>query len=199
MFYTVTEPAQAAHKVQRSEFIAFLFPIKTPEEARELIGDHDKKYADATHNCFAYIIGEDRQTQYYSDAGEPGGTAGKPILNALLRAELTNVLAIVTRYYGGVKLGVRGLIDAYGDTVRDAIASAKLEEFVQLCSLQIECDYSSLELIRHRAAEWKLRMGESSYAELASMQVSLPLELKDAFCQFLDGLKIQKHLDYIEL
>ncbi|MDZ4182239.1 MAG: YigZ family protein, partial [Candidatus Cloacimonadaceae bacterium] len=111
--FTVSEISYTAQKIQRSEFIAWLYPAQNVDQARELIAAHNKAHADATHNCYAYVIGFDRETQYYSDAGEPSGTAGKPMLNALLSASMTNVLAIVTRHFGGIKLGVRGLIEAY--------------------------------------------------------------------------------------
>ena len=199
MIYTISNPASARIKILRSEFVCFLFPVDSVELARDIISAHDKNYASATHNCYAYVIGNNRQIQYYSDAGEPGGTAGKPMLNALLRAELTNVLAIVSRYYGGVKLGVRGLIEAYGEAVTTAIKEARLEEFVELVSLKIGCDYSTMELIRHRANEWKLRLGESEYGAEAELKLSLPKENWDDFRQFLESLSPQKHLTYLEI
>lgn len=199
MFYTIPYPANARIKILRSEFICFLFQVDAVELAREIISAHDKNYASATHNCYAYVIGNNRQIQYYSDAGEPGGTAGKPMLNALLRADLTNVLAIVSRYYGGVKLGVRGLIEAYGESVNAALKEAKLEEFVELVNLKISCDYRTMELIRHRASEWKLRLGESEYGVETVFQISLPQSNWKDFHLFLESLSAKNDLSYFKI
>jgi len=199
VIYTISDPSSTRIKILRSEFVCYLFPVDSVEQAREIISAHDKNYASATHNCYAYVIGPGRQAQYYSDAGEPGGTAGKPMLNALMRAELTNVLAIVSRYYGGVKLGVRGLIEAYGEAVNTAVKEAKTQEFVELVHLKISCDYSSMELIRHRTPEWKLRLGESEYGVETVFQISLPQSNWKDFRQFLESLSAKNDLTYIEI
>jgi len=193
---TIKEAVQAQQKILRSEFLGFLYPVKDTEEARSVISEHQKLYANATHNCFAYIIGDRQQTQYYSDAGEPSGTAGKPMLSALLRAELTNVLAIVTRYYGGVKLGAKGLIEAYEGSVAQAISIAELISYVELTELLIKCDYAGYDLIRGKSAEWQAEIKETSFSERVEMVVSLPRELLTEFRVFLDGLKIYRQLDY---
>jgi uncharacterized YigZ family protein len=157
---TLSESVTASVKIQHSEFIATLYPVDDVASIKELIARHNNNYKDATHNCYAYIIGKKQETKYYSDQGEPSGTAGKPILNMLLKHEMNNVLAMVTRYYGGVKLGVRGLIDAYSEAVKLAIAKAELVDYIPTRKLSVLCDYSTLDLLKHNLhqidAKWEV-------------------------------------------
>jgi len=146
---TIVDSVSTEIKIQRSRFLAFLYPADAPESVKTLLSTHQQRYADATHNCFAYVLGISGEIKYYSDAGEPSGTAGKPILNTLLRNDLTNVLAIVTRYYGGIKLGVKGLIDAYSDSVQLAIELSALRVYIATSSFEICCDYGSFDMLKH--------------------------------------------------
>lgn len=196
MIRTIKAKVSAQQKILRSEFVGYLYPTADVETARAVISEHQKAFANATHNCYAYIIGAEQQTQYYSDAGEPSGTAGKPMLNALLRAELTNVTAIVTRYYGGVKLGVKGLIEAYESSVQHAIESAELCEYIEYAELLIFCDYAGYELLKSRAGEWRLVEAEVIYTEKVELRVSLPRELLTDFRVHLDGLKQYRQIEY---
>src|SRR5687768_10618077 len=111
-FFIIDRDFEAEVKIKNSVFICHLRPAQTVEEAKAFISEISGQYKDATHNCWAYITGKNGDIFHSSDAGEPAGTAGKPILNTLNKYRLTNISAVVTRYYGGVKLGVRGLIDA---------------------------------------------------------------------------------------
>lgn len=111
-------------KEKRSLFIASVGITRSEEEAKEFIREINRKFKDATHNCWAYRVGVERIVEYYSDAGEPSGTAGKPILGAIQHAGVTNATVVVTRYFGGIKLGVRGLIDAYGRSATLALEEA---------------------------------------------------------------------------
>jgi uncharacterized YigZ family protein len=196
MPYTIKAPAKASIKIQRSEFIAFLFPVEDAESVQSILHQHGQDYSDATHNCYAYILGFDSKTQHYSDAGEPGGTAGKPILNSLLRNELTGVLAIVTRYYGGIKLGVKGLIDAYTTATTMAVESAKLTVYQEYCHYQIETEYSYLDTIRHQVSSLGGEEVEAGYGERAILIVKIPIPASAAFSEFLDGYKGPGRLEY---
>lgn len=113
-----------------SKFYGYLYPIKDEEEAQQHLSDLHIKYPDATHICYAYIIGVDRDYQRFSDDGEPTNSAGRPILNHLLSSGLNYLLCAVVRYYGGKKLGVPGLIEAYGTACRDCLEAAEIEECV---------------------------------------------------------------------
>jgi uncharacterized YigZ family protein len=109
---------------RRSSFIASLSVAKSEEAAKDFIRSVSREHAQANHNCWAYRVGSPEPTEYFSDAGEPSGTAGKPILGAIQRAGLTNTVIVVTRYFGGIKLGVRGLIEAYGNCASLAVQKA---------------------------------------------------------------------------
>jgi uncharacterized YigZ family protein len=111
-------------RIRKSVFIGHVRICGNEETAREKLKAISAVHKQATHNCWAYRVGIDRVQEYYSDDGEPGGTAGKPIMGALLRNGVTNCLLVVTRYYGGVKLGVRGLIEAYGNTAQESLNAA---------------------------------------------------------------------------
>lgn len=134
--------SQYEQKIKRSVFIAEVHPCHNEQEARSILADVVSRYRDATHNCRAYILSDG--TEYSSDDGEPSGTAGRPILNAIKHSGLVNVIVIVTRYYGGVKLGVRGLIDAYGDTAMNALELCGSAERVATSSIRVAMSYNSV-------------------------------------------------------
>ena len=116
------------YKEKGSKFIAEAFTVMSEDEAKAAIAEIKKKYFDARHHCYAYMIGPDKKTFRSSDDGEPSGTAGKPILNQILSKDVTNVCVVVTRYFGGIKLGTSGLINAYKTAARDALDNAQIVE-----------------------------------------------------------------------
>lgn len=195
-YQTITESSQFQQKIRRSSFHCFLFPIASVEEARILISSHNKEYANATHNCFAYVCGFDQEIQYYSDAGEPHGTAGKPILNSLLRAEMTNVLAIVTRHYGGVKLGVKGLIDAYGGTVEKTLELAKKVLAQARCRFVVSLEYAWVDQLTNLVNSLQGSILESNWSERADLTLLIPETEAGRLQEFLDGLRRESRLDY---
>ncbi len=196
MPYELVAPFTYQEKIQRSDFICFLYPITSSEEMKEALSKHQKEYATATHNCYAYVMGENQSTRYYSDAGEPGGTAGKPILNALLRGEMTNTLAVVTRYYGGIKLGVKGLIEAYGGVTSQTVQLAEKRLYREFTGLELTCDYPCLELVQRYAQTHEISLGEAQYALEVKLALQCPTEYLENFRQFLDGLSRQHALAY---
>ncbi|ONN26616.1 hypothetical protein XJ44_06980 [Thermosipho affectus] len=129
--------------IKRSIFIATISHADDSEEAREFIREISRSYNDATHNCPAYRVIEHEQiVEFSSDNGEPSGTAGRPILGVLRKFDLLNVVVVVTRYFGGVKLGVRGLIDAYSSVVEKALAEIKIVKMVPIKVYRIKVDYN---------------------------------------------------------
>jgi uncharacterized YigZ family protein len=123
----IIEPAgnvRAELKERRSRFIASLAVARSEEAAKDFIRSVGQEHSQANHNCWAYRVGSQKPTEYFSDAGEPAGTAGKPILGAIQRVGLSNTVIVVTRYFGGIKLGVRGLIEAYGKSASLAVRKA---------------------------------------------------------------------------
>lgn len=125
-FLTIASPSQGTYTEKRSKFLAFAFPVSTVEEIKALIEEYQKKYYDARHACYAYMLGHERLVFRANDNGEPSGTAGKPILGQINSNELTDILIIVVRYFGGVKLGTSGLIQAYKAAAAEAIAAATI-------------------------------------------------------------------------
>lgn len=128
--------------IQRSRFIAYVMGVSTEQEAQDFIKDKKKKHWDATHNCSAYLIGDNDEIQKANDDGEPSGTAGVPILEVIKKRKLKNVVIVVTRYFGGVKLGAGGLIRAYGSSASEGLNNSKVIEKRLLQSIFIKTDYS---------------------------------------------------------
>lgn len=140
-YKSVKQGSEAEYTVNRSRFIGRCFPVDSEEAALCLLGDIRKKHWDATHNCFAYRIGENAAARF-SDDGEPGGTAGKPIMDVLTGRGLTNVLCVVTRYFGGILLGAGGLVRAYSKSAADAVTKAGVVSYLPGTVLDIPMDYS---------------------------------------------------------
>ena len=125
-FRTILSPSEAVFTEKRSRFLAFAYPIADVSEAKEKIAELGKKYFDARHVCWAYMLGPDRTEFRANDNGEPSGTAGKPILGQINSFELTNILIAVVRYFGGIKLGTSGLIVAYRQAAKEALENAEI-------------------------------------------------------------------------
>lgn len=140
-YKSVKQCSEAEYTVNRSRFIGRCFPVESEEAALCLLGDIRKKHWDATHNCFAYRIGDNAAARF-SDDGEPGGTAGKPIMDVLTGRGLTNVLCVVTRYFGGILLGAGGLVRAYSKSAADAVTKAGVVSYLPGTVLDIPMDYS---------------------------------------------------------
>lgn len=127
-YKTITNTSEGYYTEKRSKFLAFAHHVESVDEVKEIIKQYRKKYYDARHVCYAYMLGSDRLEFRANDDGEPSSTAGKPILGQINSQELTNILIIVVRYYGGVNLGTSGLIVAYREAAADAIAHSEIEE-----------------------------------------------------------------------
>lgn len=127
-YKTIADVSEGLYTEKRSKFIAVALPVKTVEEIKEHLEVYQKKYYDARHVCYAYMLGHERKDFRANDNGEPSGTAGKPILGQINSNELTDILVIVVRYFGGIKLGTSGLIVAYKAAAAEAIAAATILE-----------------------------------------------------------------------
>lgn len=125
-YQTIAHPGKAEYSEKRSKFLAFAFPVTTADEVKELVQQYEKEYYDARHVCYAYMIGAERIVFRAVDNGEPSGTAGRPILGQINSAELSDILIIVVRYFGGVKLGTSGLINAYKIAAAEAIQNCEI-------------------------------------------------------------------------
>ncbi len=127
-YLTISAPQQGLYKEKGSKFLAFAFPVESIDEVSTLLAEHRKEYYDARHVCYAYMLGADRLLFRANDDGEPSGTAGRPILGQINSFNLTNILIIVVRYFGGILLGTGGLIQAYKQAAADAITNADIVE-----------------------------------------------------------------------
>ena len=141
-FTSVAKEFRHEYIVDKSRFITTIYPCTTEEEAQAFIGRINKEFWDATHNCTAYALGPKQEQQRSSDNGEPSGTAGKPMLEVLKKTGVTNVAVVVTRYFGGIKLGAGGLIRAYSHSVAETLRLAPKELHTTRTQLQATIDYS---------------------------------------------------------
>ncbi|NLW43094.1 MAG: YigZ family protein [Tissierellia bacterium] len=141
MYKSIYKQGVDRFEVKKSVFIGYSSPVKSEDEALEFIGEIKKKHYDATHNCSAYIIGEDMMIQRFDDDGEPSGTAGIPMLEVLKREELTNIVVVATRYFGGTLLGGGGLIRAYSKTSKIAVDAGVIVEMKEYLHIEIDYDY----------------------------------------------------------
>ena len=127
-YKTIAKPSEGNYSEKRSKFLAYAFPVQNEEEIKQRLAEIQKKHWDARHHCYAYILGPHKDAYRLNDNGEPSGTAGRPIYGQLLSKDLTNTLVIVVRYFGGIKLGVSGLQNAYKVAAREALDAAVIEE-----------------------------------------------------------------------
>ena len=127
-YKTIAKPAEGSYSEKRSKFLAYAFPVQNEEEIKQRLAEIQKKHWDARHHCYAYILGPHKDAYRLNDNGEPSGTAGRPIYGQLLSKDLTNTLVIVVRYFGGIKLGVSGLQNAYKVAAREALDAATIVE-----------------------------------------------------------------------
>lgn len=141
LYKTIKTPAEGLYKEKGSKFIALAYPVDTEEEIKSLLAEIRTKYYDARHHCYAYRLGADKKRFRANDDGEPSSTAGKPILGQILSADLTNILIVVVRYFGGIKLGVSGLIQAYKEAAADAVAHADIIEKTENRILRVRFSY----------------------------------------------------------
>ena len=169
-FYSVSQDRAVETKIKRSRFIAHLRYVSTMPEAKEFISEISAQHKTANHNCWAYIVGEKGQTFHSSDDGEPSGTAGQPMLNALKKHDMTNVAVVVTRYFGGVKLGIRGLIEAYGESVQQAIEAEKLLKLVKKISYIIETSYAFAEIFKYNVEKMQAEITNSEYSDVIKVE-----------------------------
>ena len=178
-YKTIAEKGTAAYEIQKSKFYAYTAPAETEEQAREFVAAIKKKHFDARHNCSAWVLGADSSQQKSNDDGEPGGTAGNPILEAIKQHGLTNVVVVVTRYFGGIKLGAGGLIRAYSHTASLGLEATPCLEVKPFCLMEAEMDYSLLGTVENWIRNEELRTGETAYLD----KVTVRLLVEPADCE----------------
>ncbi len=185
-------------KIERSRFIVHLKYVEEVEQAKDFISNISKEHKNANHNCWAFVIGKTGDYAHSSDNGEPSGTAGKPILNAINKSTLTNIVVVVTRYFGGVKLGIRGLIDAYGGVVERAISLNKTEELVDYHSFSVTTTYDFHNILTHKLKQFDLEITSTNFSANVELNISITEKILTEFTDFLEDLKNSNKIEYIK-
>lgn len=179
-YRTVYENGTAEIIEKKSRFIADIHAVESEEEAIAFVEQQRKKYYDARHVCYAYVIGKDAAIMRFSDDGEPGGTAGKPMLDILLNEDLTNVVVTVTRYFGGILLGTGGLVRAYTGATKEGIQCAKVGTMILMSMLCMEVPYDLVGKVKYVASNEQAEFVQEDYGEKVFLQIAIPKDGKEA-------------------
>lgn len=172
-FLTLEAPAEGWYREKMSKFLAFAIPVETVDEARRTIADYQNKYHDARHVCWAYMLGADRAVFQSNDNGEPSGTAGKPILGQINSFGLTNIVIIVVRYFGGIKLGTSGLIAAYREAAREAITAGLIVERHETTDISFTFPYLSINAVMKLIKDSGAQIKSQSFDNSCRMTVAI--------------------------
>lgn len=178
---------KAEYEINKSKFIAHVKYVEEEESAKEFLQQLKKKYYDATHNCSAWVLGVNGDKQKSNDDGEPGGTAGNPILETIKKNELTNVMVIVTRYFGGIKLGAGGLIRAYSHTAALGISASKVVTMTPMQRLSITINYNLLASVENWIRNKNISVENKDYSENVTLTLLLlPEEVDNRLTELKD-------------
>lgn len=193
-FFTVKTEGETVLDIQRSRFICWAKPVHTVEEAVQFIQEINRKHHDATHNCYAYVI--DSNQQKSSDDGEPAGTAGRPILEVIHQAELLQTVIVITRYFGGIKLGAGGLVRAYRKSANAALEAAGITQKKLHQQIVCQFDYSLLGKIEHFLRSSNIPFEAPLFSEHVHLPVWIPIDQKQSLMKELNDrsqgqLKVQ--------
>lgn len=161
---------------KKSRFIANVEKIETEEDALAFIAKMKKQYWDARHNCYAFVAGKSHNLQRCSDDGEPSGTAGRPMLDVLLREDIHNLVVVVTRYFGGTLLGTGGLVRAYQKAVQEGLHNSIIIEKMQGRNLKIDTDYNGIGKIQYILAKQQITVIDTIYTDKVTTEVMVPIE-----------------------
>jgi uncharacterized YigZ family protein len=192
----ITNEEVYEEKIERSRFIVNLKYITQVEQAKDFITHISKEHKNANHNCWAYVIGKQGDWAHSSDNGEPSGTAGKPILNAINKYDLTNIVVVVTRYFGGVKLGIRGLIDAYGGITERAIELNKRQELVDYHYFKITTSYDYNNILQHKLKQFDLDIISSEFGIDVQVTIKISEHILQDVISMLDDLTNNNKIEY---
>lgn len=192
-FLTLEAPAEGWYREKMSKFLAFAIPVETVDEARRTIADYQNKYHDARHVCWAYMLGAERTVFQSNDNGEPSGTAGKPILGQINSFGLTNIVIIVVRYFGGIKLGTSGLIAAYREAAREAITAGSIVERHETTDIGFTFPYLSMnavmKIIKDSGAQIKSQSFDNSCRMTVAIRSDSAPELRQKLTE-IDGTSV---------
>ncbi len=185
-FFTIKNESEAIFKDKGSKFLAFALPVSTVEEALSRVKDKRKEFFDARHVCYAYMLGCEREVFRANDDGEPSGTAGKPILGQINSKELTNILIVVVRYFGGTLLGTSGLINAYKTAAADAINNAQIEEIPIEKIVRINFGYDNMNFVMRMIKDFELKIVNQRQASSCTFTLSCKQAFVEQMLQRLE-------------
>ncbi|MBR0486325.1 MAG: YigZ family protein [Treponema sp.] len=174
-------PASAELIIKGSRFLSEVFIIQNQAEVRTIIKEQKNKYSDATHVCHAFISGKNAEVMGMSDDGEPGGTAGRPMLDVLKGRSVTNILVTVTRWFGGTLLGTGGLVHAYGDSVKQVLDKLELVELIDKSSFSFKCDYAQYQVLKKLMQNYKLYDVTEDFGSVITISGQIAVRLADDF------------------
>jgi len=172
-YLTIQDKSEGIYTEKRSKFLAFAHPVETIDEIKDFLTDYKKKYYDARHICYAYMLGPERTDFRANDDGEPSSTAGKPILGQINSRELTNILVVVIRYFGGVKLGTSGLIVAYREAAAEALSAATVIEKTIEETVTFTFPYVMMNSVMRVVKELNPRIVEQKYDETCIITLAI--------------------------
>ena len=178
-YFTLRNNSEGYYKEKGSKFLAFAFQVNDEEEIKERLAELRKKFYDARHHCYAYVLGFDGEIYRANDDGEPGHSAGDPILGQIRSNNLTNTLIVVVRYFGGTKLGVSGLIHAYKTAAADAIANNSIEENLILSEITIRFDYPEINQVMKLIKDFDLEILKQKMEISCEMKLGVRLNIKE--------------------
>ncbi len=170
----VCERGYGEYEEKKSRFLAEIMPASSVEEAMAFVESIRKKHYDARHHCYAYVIGRNKEMTRYSDDGEPGGTAGKPILEVLLGADVTDTVAVVTRYFGGTLLGTGGLVRAYTQAAKEGMAACRIGRMCYGARMTVGIAYGDVGRVQHLFETKKVTVQDSRYTDQVEYDIRVP-------------------------
>lgn len=197
-YTTIDGQAENLLVIHKSRFLGFAVNVQTAEEANAVLARIKKQHWDASHNGYAYIIGKENPLMKASDDGEPGGTAGMPMLEVLKKNELTDILAVVTRYFGGIKLGAGGLVRAYSASVSETLKAAKIVHYEPCEIYRQDIEYDIWAKIEPKLTAAGAKIFEQEFLETVHLKLGLMAQSKPAVAEMLkEALKTNDVLEYI--
>lgn len=188
-YYTINDTAEGIFRDKGSKFIAYAYPFKDENKLKEIIAELKSLHPKARHHCWAYRLSPDRSVFRVNDDGEPSGTAGRPILNALLSKDVTNILVVVVRYFGGTLLGVPGLINAYKTASQEALEAATIVEQTVNDVYQIDFEYLAMNDVMRVIKDENLTVLEQQFDNACTMTVEMRKMQVNAFVQKMEKIE----------
>ncbi len=193
-YRSLSAPSEGIYKDKGSKFLSFAFPVETEQQIKEILEQKTKEYFDARHHCYAYRLGIEGETFRFNDDGEPSSTAGRPIYGQILSNELSDILIIVVRYFGGTKLGVPGLIKAYKEAAADAIASGEIVQKVATSHCTVSFAYAAMDKVMRVLKDMGLTPSAFNSAMECEIEVDVRLSEVENFRSRLESAEARVNI-----